>query len=220
MSRENPAKLQTLGMHEQHLPQRHDRIHAQWREGDFIRPHHIVGDGKLDGCKSIESDRYGAAFTAEHLGEFFLCLNQLGETLLGYAVARRSTGCDIGSDFLQTGSYVQLLERYGFARQKIVLREGTLSLDPNLSRDPFAAPEIGTITVLQLNSQLTGVGVLTLQLAFHEHQRFFELFHGDQLMYLARLREQPLEISFKNSNRRHVEPREPLSWNESDQDCR
>ena len=58
-----------------------------------------------------------------------------------------------------------------------------------LSRDPFAAPEIGTITVLQLNSQLTGVGVLTLQLAFHEHQRLFELFHGDWLVYLARLRE-------------------------------
>src|SRR6185503_20733632 len=58
MSRENPAELQTLGMHEQDLPQRHDRIHAQWREGDFVRPHHIVGDRKLDGCKPIESDRY------------------------------------------------------------------------------------------------------------------------------------------------------------------
>jgi hypothetical protein len=34
----------------------------------------------------------------------------------------------------------------------------------------LAAPEIGAIAILQLNSQFAGVGILPLQLTLHEHQ--------------------------------------------------
>ena len=220
MSRENPAELQTLGMDEQHLPQRHDRIHAQRREGDFVRLHQIIGDRKLDRREPIESDRHGPAFTAEHLGEFFLCLNQLREALLGHAVAGRSTGRHIGPDLLQAGGHVQSLWRFRWGREKVVLREGALPLHPNLPGDPFAAPEIGTVAILQLNAQFAGVGILPLQLTLHEHQRLFELLHGDRLASLAWPCEQSLEILFENSNRGHVKPRRPPWWSESDQDCR
>ena len=211
---ENPAELQTLGMDEQHLPQRHDRIHAQRDKSNFVWLHQIIGDRKLDRREPIESDRHGPAFTAEHLGEFLLCLNQLSEALLGHAVACRSTGRHVRPDLLQARSHVQSLSRFRWGREKVVPREGTLPLHPNLPGDPFAAPEIGTIAILQLNSQFAGVGILPPQLTLHEHQRLFELLHGDRLASLTWRCKQSLEILFENSNRGHVKPRTPLWWSE------
>ena len=97
-------------------------------------------------------------------------LNQLREALLGHEVASRSAGRHVGSDLLQAGNHVQALCRFRFGREKIVLREDTQPLYPKLPGDSFAAPEIGAIAILQLNSQFAGVGILPLQLTLHEHQ--------------------------------------------------
>ena len=149
-----------------------------------------------------------------------MCLNQLREAVLGHAVAGCSAGCHVGSDLFQTGSHVHSLWRFRRGREKVVPRKGTLPLHPNLPGDPFAAPEIGTIAILQLNSQFAGVGILPFQFTLHEHQRLFQLLHGDRLGSLSLRREQSLEILLENSNRGHVNPRKPPWWSESDLDCR
>ena len=75
-----------------------------------------------------------------------------------------------------------------------------MPLHPDLPRNPFAAPEIGTVAILQLNAQFAGIRILPLQLTLHEHQRVFDLFQSNRLASLSRPCKQSLKILFENRN--------------------
>ena len=128
----------------------------------------------------IESDGNGPSLTPKDVGQFLLRLNQLRQTLLRHPIARRRTGCHIRTHLLHTGlPRSDACGDFVFWRKRNRASEPALLLDPNLSGNPFAAPEIGPITILQFDSQFAGVGIVPLQLAFHEHQPLFELIHRD-----------------------------------------
>ena len=147
-SSQNSSIFQSLGMDHEHLRQGHHGLHSQGGKPSLTGLHQFIGHREGNLGELVDTDRNCFSFMAEDLGQFFLCLNQLGQPLRRHLIAPGCAGSHVWADLFHPRLYHDCCFGLCLPRQEGILRNLPLLLDPNLPCDPLATPQIRSIAVL------------------------------------------------------------------------